>query len=236
MSIPESSDDFPPPTTAFPKCAEQCALLAEANHRAANQFALLTSYIRLSLEEYRRGPGDVRSLELAFASVEARARALASLNRLLMGRPTTSPLVDVSLMLHEICATFAGSGNPRHTIVNAIAGPYWVTSRVNMAVGQIVTEAVMNALKYAYPEDQAGEITVRTTPVESGELLIEVADRGVEPLPASLLFAFAKSFGVRLMSGLARQEHIGLNFEAASPGLSVQLVVPPAEQVSDPWS
>ncbi len=236
MPIPESSDSFPPPTTAFPRCADQCALLAEANHRAANQFALLTSYIQLSLEEYRRRPREVRNLELALASVEATARALASLNRRLIERPTSSQLVDVSLMLHEICATFAGSGNPRHTVVDAIAGPYLVTPNVNMAVGQIVTEAVMNALKYAYPEDQAGEITVRTTPVESGKLLIEVVDRGVEPLPASLLFAFAKSFGVRLMCGLARQEDIGLNFEAASPGLSVQLVVPPAEIDRGPQS
>lgn len=229
MPRPESSDDFPSPTAAFPQCAAQCALLAEANHRAANQFALLTSYIHLSLEDYRRHPGQVRNLELAFASVEATARALASLNRRLMKRTVSSQLVDVSLMLHEICATFGGSGNPRHTIVDAVAGPYPVTPKVNMAVGQIVTEAVMNALKYAYPEDQAGEITVRTTPVETGELLIEVADRGVEPLPPSLVFTFAKSFGVRLMCGLARQEHIGLTFEAASPGLSVQLVVPPAE-------
>ena len=96
-------------------------------------------------------------------------------------------------------------------------------------VGQIVTEAVMNSLKYAYPEDQVGEITVRSTPAVSGELLVEVIDRGVGGSPASLSTS-AKSFGVRLMRGLARQENIGLSFLATSPSLSVQLVLPAGRQ------
>lgn len=91
--------------TTFPLCAAHCALLAEVNHRTANQFALLTSYIHLSLEEFRRNPGEIRDLQLAFAAIEARARALASLNRQLTERPTSSQQVDVSLMLHEVCAT-----------------------------------------------------------------------------------------------------------------------------------
>lgn len=33
------------------------------------------------------------------------------------------------------------------------------------------------------------------------------------------------------MRGLARQENISLSFAGASPGLSVQLVVPPAENL-----
>lgn len=50
------------PTAPFPLCAAHCALLAEVNHRTANQFTLLTSYIHLSLEEFRRNPGEIRDL------------------------------------------------------------------------------------------------------------------------------------------------------------------------------
>lgn len=162
---------------------------------------------------------------MAFAAVEARARALASLNRQLTERPTSSQQVDVSQTLHEVCATFASGGNPIHRVVDEITGSHLVTSTVNMAVGQIVTEALMNSLKYAYPEDQAGEIIVRSAPTVSGEQLIEVADRGVGGAAAALS-ASARSFGVRLMRGLARQENIELNFIAAAPGLLVQLVLP----------
>jgi two-component sensor histidine kinase len=65
------------PTAPYPLCAARCALLAEVNHRTANQFTLPTSYIHLSLEEFRRNPGEIRDLQLAFASVEARARSPA---------------------------------------------------------------------------------------------------------------------------------------------------------------
>lgn len=209
----------------FPLCAAHCPLLAEVNHRTANQFALLTSYIHLSLEEFRRHPGEIRDLQLAFAAVEARARALSNLNRRLTERPTSSEPIDVSAMLHEVCATFGTSGDTIHSVVDEIAGPHLVTNSVNVAVGQMVTEAVMNALKYAYPVDQPGEITVRSTAGPSGALLVEVIDRGVGGLPASLSTS-AKSFGVRLMRGLARQEDIGLDFVAGSPGLTVQFVLP----------
>lgn len=212
------------PTTQFPLCAAHCPMLAEVNHRTANQFALLTSYIHLSLEEFRRHPGEIRDLQLAFAAIEARAGALASLNRRLTERPTSSDPIDVSTMLREVCATFGSSGDTVHRVVDEITGPYLVTNSVNVAVGQMVTEAVMNALKYAYPVDHPGEITVRSTAGASGELLIEVVDRGVGG-PPTLLSTAAKSFGVRLMRGLARQERIGLSFVAGSPGLTVQFVL-----------
>ncbi|WP_309646501.1 sensor histidine kinase [Phenylobacterium sp.] len=217
------------PATAFPLCAAQCPLLAEVNHRTANQFTLLASYIHLSLEEFRKHPDHVQDLQLAFAAVEARAQALASLNRQLTERPTSREPVDVALILHDVCATFGGDDGAVHRVVDDIRGSYFVTPGVNSAVGQIVTEAIINALKYAYPADQAGDITVRSAPVETGDLVIEVVDHGLGGLAGALATA-AKSFGVRLMRGLARQENITLSFIAGSPGVSVRLVLPLTDQ------
>lgn len=227
MPAPDRSPP-PEPMQPYPFCAAHCPLLAEVNHRIANQFTLLTSYIRLSLEEFHRHPGKIRDLQLAFAAVEARARALASLNRhLLEGRAATLP-VDVSVILHEVAETFAGASSDLHRIIDTVTGSYLVSPGVKLAVGQIVTEAVMNALKYAYPEGVRGDVIVRSTLVDSGDLLVEIADRGVGGDPASFS-TDAKTFGVRLMRGLAWQENIGLSFVATSPGLSVQLLLPAGE-------
>lgn len=216
---------------ALPFCADTCPLLAEVNHRTANQFAVLTSYIHLSLEESRRHPGEIRDLQLAFAAVEARAGALAALNRQLMQGPS-GELVDVSLILHDICAAFGGSDNVTHSVREQIEGAFLVGSGVNVAIGQIVTEALMNALKYAYPDDRPGEVVVRSSATDSGELLIEVRDRGIGRPPASQADD-TRGFGVRLMRGLAAQGKIALRFVDAAPGLSVQLVVPCVVKAGD---
>ena len=142
-----------------------------------------------------------------------------------MQRTTSNDPVDASLILHDVCGAFSISGSAIHNVADEITGSYLVAPSVNMAVGQIVTEAIMNALKHSCPEDQPGDVTVRSILVESGRLIIEVADLGVGGLPESFSTA-AKSFGVRLMRGLARQENIGLSFVATSPGLSVQCLLP----------
>ncbi len=223
----EPSPDFAQ-RAEFPLCAAKCALLAEVNHRTANQFMLLSSYIHLCLEEFRRHPGEIRDLQLAFAAVESRALALAGLNHQLTSKPT-GELVDVSLILHQVCATFGDNGNAFHNVVDEVTGSHLVTNAVSIAVGQMATEAVMNSLKYAYPKDEEGDVIVRSTPWAPGELLIEVIDRGVGGFPASLS-PTAKSFGVRLMRGLASQEKIGLKFIATSPGISVQFLLALADQ------
>lgn len=217
---------FVQPVAPFPWCSAECALLAETNHRVANQFTTLAAYIHLTLEELRSHPSEIRDFELGFLAVEAKARALASLNRLLIGGQMSSAPTDVSIILHQVCSAFRDTGNRGH-VLDEITGDYLVTHSVNAAVGQIVTEAVMNALKYAYPADQGGDIVVRMAKIASGELLIEVSDHGVG-LSSSRTLA-EKSFGSRLMRGLARQESLGLSFVAASPGLSVQILIPPCK-------
>jgi two-component sensor histidine kinase len=218
------------PTARFPLCAAQCPLLAEVSHRTANQFAVLTSYIRLSLEEFRRNPGEVRDLQLAFAAVEARARALASLNRhLLETRAATDP-EDVSVILHQVAETFASDTGDLHSIIDAVTGSYLVTPGVKLAVGQIVTEAVMNSLKYAYPDEIRGDIIIRSSLADTGDLIVEIADYGRSGQVASLSTA-AKTLGVRLMRGLASQENIGLSFIPTSPGLCVRLLLPSAVEL-----
>jgi len=229
MPTPEVSPDLGT-TEAYPLCAAKCDLLAEVNHRTANQFTLLSSYIHLSLAEFRRHPDEIRDLQLAFAAVEARAQAPAGLNKRLTRNPT-SQVVDISLILHQVCAIYDANGTSFHKVIDEVTGSHLVTNTTSMAIGQMVTEAIMNSLKYAYAEDQEGEITVRSTPGNPGQLLIEVIDSGVGGLSASLSHT-AKSFGIRLMRGLASQELIDLNFVAMSPGLSVQFLLHLADETS----
>ena len=70
-------------------------------------------------------------------------------------------------------------------------------------IGLIVNELVENALKYAFPDDRAGLITVTFDLDEVGRLHLAVADDGIGFDPASA----RKGGGTRLVRSLVQQLH-----------------------------
>jgi two-component sensor histidine kinase len=69
-------------------------------------------------------------------------------------------------------------------------------------IGLIVNELISNALKYAFPKQEKGEI--RISLYENGEiLLLEVADNGVGIQPD--IIPIGTGFGSELISLLTRQ-------------------------------
>ena len=88
-------------------------------------------------------------------------------------------------------------------------------------MGLIVNELVTNALKYAFPSDTTGTITVvlkRT----SGELRLTVADngKGVDVRRAD------SGLGGRLVEGFAGQLGGRIERESSSQGTTVRLILP----------
>jgi PAS domain S-box-containing protein len=71
-------------------------------------------------------------------------------------------------------------------------------------VGLIINELVTNALKYAFPDDATGTISVRTALPSSDRIRLTVEDDGVG-LPASFSMKHTGSLGMQLVSGLAAQ-------------------------------
>jgi two-component sensor histidine kinase len=70
--------------------------------------------------------------------------------------------------------------------------------------GLMVNELVTNALKYAFPRPEQGEIGVRIASVDSVRYMLTVRDNGVG-LPEDVSTEGTKSLGLHLVSILAAQ-------------------------------
>ena len=70
--------------------------------------------------------------------------------------------------------------------------------------GLILNELFSNALKYAFPDGRYGTIRVHFARLESGDLILSVADDGIG-LPADFDWENSESVGLRVVRILARQ-------------------------------
>jgi len=70
--------------------------------------------------------------------------------------------------------------------------------------GLILNELLSNALKYGFPNNRRGKITVRFERLETDELSLSCTDDGVG-IPETLDWQNAKSLGLRIIHILANQ-------------------------------
>ncbi len=201
--------------------------LSEAQHRIANNLALIAGYTRLQATRLQKAdrPLSAREACIVLEEVAARIETVGELHRLLSAPGHGDGGVDLGRFLAKLCASlmetvsFAGDTVITHRdLGGCVVRPDQATP---MAL--IVSELVTNALKYAHPAGVAGRILVSCRS-SAGGLVVEVADDGVglsedfDPLTDGGL-------GFRVVRGLARQLGADLAYESRGVGLTVRLTL-----------
>ena len=211
-------DDGPPPDI----------LIAESNHRIANNLTLIAGLLRLqasSLAKEQRNltAADVR---LLIEEVGGRIETVARLHRLLAKSSRGSALV-LSKYLHDIADAAIGSMAVTGgvTFVHSTSDPCEIEPHQALPVGFIVGELVTNAVKYAHPTGVKGRIELGCHPRPHGTVLIQVSDDGVG-LPEDFDPRTDGGLGMRMVRSLADQLGANLNFESSEVGLTVRLLIP----------
>lgn len=82
-------------------CALACALLADSEHRTANHFALLASYVRLRAPDASGRDADPSAVRLFVLGLDAHIVAIARLHRLLSAAAPAEAL-PLSCLLEEV--------------------------------------------------------------------------------------------------------------------------------------
>jgi two-component sensor histidine kinase len=150
-------------------------LLSEMGHRVANSLQIVASILMLKArsvlsQETRGHLEDAHRRVMSVASLQQHLKASG-----------IGEHVDVGAYLVTLCGTLTGSmiGESSRVSIKVVASPGFVPSEQAVSIGLIVTELVINALKYAFPDvAKTGTVTV-TYEVNQQNWKLSVADDGV---------------------------------------------------------
>jgi two-component sensor histidine kinase len=152
--------------------AEREVLLREVNHRVGNSLQIIASLLHLQANSSTED--DVKA---ALTNAMGRVAAVAQVHRrLYTSHDLKSVLLNQYLdaLLEDLRRSAEGNRMSRLTLK---AEPIEIDPDRAVAIGIIVNELVMNAVKYAYP-DGAGPIDVDLN-AQGDDLELSIADDGV---------------------------------------------------------
>jgi two-component sensor histidine kinase len=152
--------------------AERELLLREVNHRVGNSLQIIASLLHLQANSTTQD--DVKA---ALTNAMGRVAAVAQVHRrLYTSHDLKSVLLNQYLeaLLEDLRRSAEGNKMSRLTLK---AEPIEIDPDRAVAIGIIVNELVMNAVKYAYP-DGSGPIHVELRP-DGEDLLVSITDEGV---------------------------------------------------------
>lgn len=152
--------------------AERELLLREVNHRVGNSLQIIASLLHLQANSSAQ-----EDVKAALTNAMGRVAAVAQVHRrLYTSHDLKSVLLNQYLdaLLEDLRRSAEGNKMSRLTL-NAQA--IEIDPDRAVAIGIIVNELVMNAVKYAYP-DGAGPIHVELT-AQGDALMLSIADDGV---------------------------------------------------------
>ena len=189
-------------------------LLQEVRHRVANSLQIIASVLlrnaKTSVSEETRDH---------LQNAHNRVMSVAALERLL----STSEAGDIEVQAYftRLCenmsASMIGEANRISLVVEGGSGV--VEARVAVSLGLIVTELVINALKYAFPDGRPGKITVDYT-FHGPNWILCVKDDGVGmPLSAPA----RTGLGTSIVAALAAQLNASVEMTPQHPGAQVSI-------------
>lgn len=195
-------------------------LLQEVRHRVANSLQLIASVLLISA---RRAQSEETRGQLQNA--HQRLMSVASLERHLT--TVTVSEVHVGTYFEKLCASIVASmiRDPAQFRLRITADDSTIEPDTSVSLGLMVTELVINALKYAFQDRETGIITVSFAGAGNGWTL-SVEDNGVGMPPKTP--GARTGLGTSIVEALARQLKATVEILDAGPGTKVLIRKPAA--------
>jgi len=184
--------------------AEKETLLKEVHHRVKNNMQVISSLLRL--QEGRVKDKDAAAL---LKDSQNRIQSMALVyNKLYQSENLAS--VNMTDYIKELSAGLVKSYavSPVRVAVNVAQSNVFLNVDSAIPCGMIINELVTNSLKYAFPGNRKGLITISLTENEKG-LQLTVGDDGVG-IPEGVSLANNSTLGIKLVSNLVRDQLGGI--------------------------
>lgn len=192
-------------------------LVHEVNHRVANSLAMVSSLVGLQANAI----GDAAT-KAVLAETQSRIRAISLVHQRLY---SSGDVAEVALddYLRSVLDEFQSTiGADNRISLSYRLEPISLRTDASINLGVIAAEWVMNAAKYAYP-DQAGEVRVTLSRLQEGSVLLSVEDDGVGRGDGP---AKGTGLGSRIVKAMAASMRGSIEYVDRSPGLSARLAFP----------
>jgi PAS domain S-box-containing protein len=180
--------------------AEKEVLLKEVYHRIKNNLQIISSLLDLQADTVADP-----QMRLLFEDSQQRIQAVALIHESLYqaGNVGRIPAAEyVHRLSTQVFQAYAPPGD--RITLKVQADPLWIEAQQAIPCGLIINELLSNSLKYAFPDDQSGEIDITLRAVPDGQVVMTVCDTGVG-FPADVDFRHTESLGLQLVCLLTEQ-------------------------------
>jgi chemotaxis protein methyltransferase CheR len=197
--------------------AQQQTLLCEMEHRIANSLQIIASILLLKAgavasEETRDELQDAHKRVMSVAAVQSHLHAVDGIER-----------INVAAYLTKLTAGLAASMiGPHHTIaIEVIADEGTLPTGQVVSMGLIVTELVINALKYAFPSHRNGARILVAFEFDNSDWKLTVSDNGAGR--GTAVSSASGGLGTAIVAALAKQLKAQLQEVSSASGLRVEV-------------
>ena len=194
-------------------------LFQEMQHRVANSLQIIASILLLKAravtsEETRNHLQDAHQRVMSVAAVQQHLHATDGIDK-----------IEVGSYLEKLCGSLASSmvGDSRPIVISVVADAGDIASSEAVSIGLIVTELLINAIKYAFPTDKAGAQVLVTYETQGVDWKLSVADNGVGRQTDRAVLANS-GLGTAVIKALAEQLGAHIELVSSAAGMSTSII------------
>ncbi len=199
-------------------------LLREVHHRVKNNLQVVASMVRLSSHHVND-----QAARGVFAEIARRIRAIGLVHQTIYEQDAASS-VSVKSYLERLSALEGDVyGITERGITIRVEGQGDLDLNTAISMGLVVSEALANAIKHAFPDERKGTITI-TANVTDDEWTVTIADDGV-----GFEGELDEGTGINLIRALAGQMRGHVRFSSGR-GTAVEMRFPIFRSAGDPFS
>jgi len=178
---------------------EKEILIKEIHHRVKNNLQII-----ISLLYFQARKTEDPSLVSALVDSQTRVKSMALVHEKLYQSGNLSS-IDFNGYLQNLVSNLMISYDIDQSRIRVTIDAHNLPLTINMAIplGLIMNELVSNAMKYAFPDGQKGELAI-TGSVGDDQIIVKVRDNG-RGIPEQFDWRNADSLGLHLVQMLTRQ-------------------------------